>query len=110
MKGERVAHKFQIPSFPLAHFIVKGGNEAGGDSQECLFCIKQVEVNLSAKPVNWQEPITQSELKDILNSHQNRSKNKLIGKNAMTPGHGLLLAKCQVEVGRGCSLFYEQKL
>ena len=65
---------------------------------------------LSAKPVNWQEPITQSELKDILNSHQNRSKNKLIGKNAMTPGHGLLLAKCQVEVGRGCSLFYEQKL
>ena len=61
---------------------------------------------LSAKPVNWQEPITQSDL----NSHQNHSKNKLIGKNAMTPGHGLLLAKCQVEVGRGCSLFYEQKL
>ena len=28
---------------------------------------------LSGKPVNWQEPITQSDLKDILNSHQNRS-------------------------------------
>ena len=46
---------------------------------------------LSGKPVNWQEPITQSDLKDILNSHQNRSKNKLIGKNAMTPGYGSYL-------------------
>ena len=46
---------------------------------------------LSGKPVNWQEPITQSDLKDILNSHQNGSKNKLIGKNAMTPGYGSYL-------------------
>ena len=26
----------QIPSFPLAHFVVIAGNEAGVDSQECL--------------------------------------------------------------------------
>ena len=25
-EGRECAHKFQIPSFPLAHFIVKGGN------------------------------------------------------------------------------------
>ena len=29
-----------IPSFPLALFIVTGGNEVRGDSQVCLFCIK----------------------------------------------------------------------
>ena len=43
---------------------------------------------LSSKNVDWLEPINQRDLKDILNLHQNRSKNIFIGKNAMTRGHG----------------------
>ena len=55
---------------------------------------------LSGKPVNWQEPITQSDLKDILNSHQNGSNQDMeVARSSLWT-----LAKCQVEVGRGCWL------